>query len=211
MKTKIIAIAITALIGLPVAVSGSSIISSLIDGKTPGEAVIILAGQIDGLLGRVAVLEEEQDQTAQVIEGLKSEQDQTNQELNQTRLEIQRLKLENENLKLRNENEDQEKALKEQTLAQCKEAAREFQRQTDIVSATLSEETKIKVEPLQQKLSSLKAEYAEVKASEFTEKLTFDENLPVEKRTKLRNDFNVRRKEFNAERARNIAKLGAEI
>src|SRR3989344_6111128 len=117
MKTKIIAIAITALIGLPVAVSGSSIISSLIDGKTTGEAEIILAGQIDGLLGRVAVLEEEQDQTAQVIDELKSDQD-------KTELEIERLRLENEILKAKAENDRIKEETEAKTAAKIEECKR---------------------------------------------------------------------------------------
>jgi len=86
-----------AFIGLPVAVSGSSIVNSLIEGKTPGEAVVILAGQIDHLLGRVVVLEEAQIKTEQDVGELKIGQDQVT-------LEIERLRLENENLKLEAEN-----------------------------------------------------------------------------------------------------------
>lgn len=83
MKIKIIVIAIAIFIGLPSVVAGSSIVSSLIQGKSPMEAIEILANQIDNLLGRVTSLE--------------------NSQVEQN-IEIEKLRLENENLKLQSEN-----------------------------------------------------------------------------------------------------------
>lgn len=80
---KIIILALI-LFGIPSISLGSSFVSSLIQGKTPAEAIQIIAEQLDTLFGRVQTLETQQTETTKNIE--------------QTNLEIERLKLENENL-----------------------------------------------------------------------------------------------------------------
>lgn len=75
---------------MPTIIFGSSFVSSLIQGKTPEEAIQIIAEQLDALFGRVEILETKQSET----EG----------DITEARLEIERLRLENENLKLEAEN-----------------------------------------------------------------------------------------------------------
>lgn len=82
MKKKITVLAIIIFLGLPSVSLAGSFVVSLIQGKTPAEAVQIIAEQVDSLLGRVDTLEAKQSETS---------------------LEIERLKLENENLRLKNE------------------------------------------------------------------------------------------------------------
>lgn len=106
MKTKIYITVIFILIGLPVITSASSLAVSLVQGKTPTEAISILAGQIDSLLGRVELLESAQVETTQTIDILKSDQEVSEQKIQQTNLEIEKLKLENENLRLKNQSLD---------------------------------------------------------------------------------------------------------
>lgn len=104
MKYKIIIIVISVLLGLPLVASAGSFTVSLIQGKTPAEAVEILANQIDNLLGRVETLESAQVETSQNITEVKVKQEQTSQTLSQAQLEIEKLRLENENLKIQAEN-----------------------------------------------------------------------------------------------------------
>lgn len=87
---KLIVLILAIFLGVPSVSLGGSFVVSLIQGKTPVEAVQIIAEQMDSLFGRIQTLETKQIETAQNIE--------------QTNLEIERLKLENENLKLKNEN-----------------------------------------------------------------------------------------------------------
>lgn len=84
-------------LGVPSVSLGGSFVVSLIQGKTPSEAVQIIAEQMDSIIGRVQTLETKQVETSQNIK--------------QTNLEIERLKLENQNLKLRNDNLEKESAL----------------------------------------------------------------------------------------------------
>lgn len=91
---KLIVLALAIFLGVPSVSLGGSFVASLIQGKTPAEAVQIIAEQMDSLFGRVQTLEIKQVETAQNIE--------------QTNLEIERLKLENENLRLKNENLNKE-------------------------------------------------------------------------------------------------------
>lgn len=63
MKTFIIQ-SLLVLVLVPTTVAGISVASSLVDGKTPEEAVHILADQIDSILGRVEQVEIQQQETA---------------------------------------------------------------------------------------------------------------------------------------------------
>ena len=99
MKTQLLGIIAGIAIGVPVIVSGSSIVSSLIDGKTLEESVVILADQIDGLLTRVSILETDQAQIVEEINALKTGQLGTGSNIVETNLELEKLRLENEKLK----------------------------------------------------------------------------------------------------------------
>lgn len=103
MTKKLTYIILAIVLGVPSVSAASSVTVSLIQGKTPSEAMEILAGQIDGLIGRVSVLEEAKIKTDQDINELRAGQGQTSAEVNQTQLEIERLRLENENLKIQAE------------------------------------------------------------------------------------------------------------
>lgn len=65
--------------GAPSVALGGSLVVSLIQGKTPAEAIQIIAEQLDGLFGRVEVLE--------------TKQIETNQSMEQSKLEIERIKI----------------------------------------------------------------------------------------------------------------------
>ena len=94
---KLIVLILVIFLGVPSVSLGGSFVVSLIQGKTPSEAVQIIAEQMDSIIGRVQTLETKQVETSQNIK--------------QTNLEIERLKLENQNLKLRNDNLEKESAL----------------------------------------------------------------------------------------------------
>lgn len=89
-RKKLLIIILAIFLGLPSVSLAGSFVVSLIQGKTPAEAVQIIAEQLDSLLGRVDVLETKQDQTTA--------------RLALTDADIERLKLENANLILQNEN-----------------------------------------------------------------------------------------------------------
>lgn len=61
MRHKILGIALGVSLGLPAVAFGGSFTYSLIQGKTPAEAITIIAEQIDGLFGRVDTLEDKQE------------------------------------------------------------------------------------------------------------------------------------------------------
>lgn len=89
-RKKLTILIIALFFGLPSVSLAGSFVVSLIEGKTPAEAVQIIAEQIGGLLARVDVLETKQDQTTT--------------HLTSTDADIEKLKLENANLLLQNEN-----------------------------------------------------------------------------------------------------------
>ncbi len=88
---KLVVLGLSVLLGVPTVSMAGSFTVSLIQGKTPAEAVQIIAEQIDVLTGRVASLEGKQAQLEADVAQNKSD----------TELEIERLKLENENLRLK--------------------------------------------------------------------------------------------------------------
>jgi chromosome segregation ATPase len=70
---KYLALVAIVLIGVPFVSFGSSFTYSLIQGKTPSEALNIIADQIDYLTGRVDELENQQQSQENEIESLKEE------------------------------------------------------------------------------------------------------------------------------------------
>ncbi len=84
-KLKIVGITFAILIGLPIVALGGSFTNSLIQGKTPIEAIEIIAQQVDSLLGKTVIIEERQN----VLEN----------SLNTTESDIEEIKKENELLR----------------------------------------------------------------------------------------------------------------
>ena len=72
MKLKIIIITLIVIVGIPIIASGSSFVSSLVQGKTPTEAVSILGEQIDSLLSKVSDVESKQNSIDERIALLES-------------------------------------------------------------------------------------------------------------------------------------------
>lgn len=94
MKIKSLLIGI--LIGiaaLPTLAMGSSLVSSLIAGKTPDEAVTILAGQMDALIDRVKTVETEQVKQEEIVSDLQSTSVQQEQSISELQAGIQTLQI----------------------------------------------------------------------------------------------------------------------
>ncbi|MFA6408185.1 MAG: hypothetical protein WCW36_01765 [Candidatus Paceibacterota bacterium] len=64
MKTRILGIVLGVLIGIPTIAFGSSFTYSLVEGKTPSEAISILAAQIESLTTRLNSIESAQEEEA---------------------------------------------------------------------------------------------------------------------------------------------------
>ncbi len=82
-KSLLIGVLIGA-VALPTISLGGTFVSSLVAGKTPSEAVEILATQIDNLFGRVGIVETRQAEQEEIISGLRAtttQQEQTISEL----------------------------------------------------------------------------------------------------------------------------------
>lgn len=67
MKIHFIGIALGVILGVPAVAFGSSFISSLVQGKTPAEAVYVVSEQLDSLLGRVSEIESEQEELTERV------------------------------------------------------------------------------------------------------------------------------------------------
>jgi chromosome segregation ATPase len=109
---------------------GSSLAVSLIQGKTPSEAVQILAEQIDSLFGRVDDLENQQVQSNEDIERLKAE----NEEL---RLQVDTVLSETEDIRTEKSRHDR-----------CAEIAKQLTAKGSIIQA-----------PFLERMESLNNEY----------------------------------------------------
>ena len=90
---KILISVFIGLIAFPAIGLGSSIVVSLIQGKTPAEAVHILAEQIDSLVGRVEVVETNQEEQEQTTSNIQSVVDQQQDIINQQKDLIEELQL----------------------------------------------------------------------------------------------------------------------
>lgn len=152
---KKIAIAVLAvLVGVPTVSMAGSITTSLIQGKTPSEAISILAEQIDLLTGRVASLEDKQTQLEADVSQNKSD----------TELEIERLKLENENLRLKTDevlSGTAETRANEARKKQCSELAAQINAKEQVVRAPFEEQ----IEPLRAQVEPLENQMRELKIS----------------------------------------------
>lgn len=130
---KIAIAALAILVGVPTVSMAGSLTTSLIKGKTPSEAVSILAEQIDTLTGRVASLEDKQTEVE---------------------LEIEKLKLENENLRLKADEAltgTAQTRANEARKAQCAELAAQIGAKEEVVRAPFE----VQIEPLQNQLREL--------------------------------------------------------
>lgn len=139
LKSHIIGIALGAILGLPAIVLGGSFTTSLIQGKTPSEAIVILGEQLDSLFGRVSTLETEQANT---------------------NLEIERLKLENENLRLETENvsiQTEQFRANEDRKLRCASLAN----QIDAKENTVKQPFEDKIKPLNDDLRQLSIQKSE--------------------------------------------------
>lgn len=70
---KLAVLAVVVLLGVPSVSMAGSFVVSLTEGKTPAEAVQVIAEQLDALFGRVQELETEQAKSAEDIETLQEE------------------------------------------------------------------------------------------------------------------------------------------
>jgi hypothetical protein len=75
MKFHIFGIVLGAILAVPTIVLGGSVVSSLIQGKAPSEAISILGEQLDGLFGRVSETETKQIELDTRIEKLEAKID----------------------------------------------------------------------------------------------------------------------------------------
>lgn len=134
MKKHIGLIVLVAIFALPTVAMGGSFVSSLIQGKSPSEAIVILGEQLDLLFGRISTLETEQAST---------------------NLEIERLKLENENLRLKTENastQTEQLRANEDRKSRCASLAS----QIDVKENAIKQPFENRIKPLNDELRGLK-------------------------------------------------------
>lgn len=89
--TKIATIALIILLGVPAVSFAGSFTTSLIQGKSPSEALEVISEQVDILFGRIDSLETKQ---TEIVEDISNNQEAVD-------VELEKLRLENENLKLK--------------------------------------------------------------------------------------------------------------
>jgi len=94
-KLKILVVILVILIGVPVVVLGGSFTNSLISGKTPKEAIEIIAEQLDFIIGKTVVIEEKQ----KVLEDSLNDTDNTIEEIKKENEEL-KAQLESQNIKI---------------------------------------------------------------------------------------------------------------
>lgn len=136
---KLAVAAVVVLLGTPSVSMAGSFVVSLVQGKTPAEAVQVIAEQIDLLTGRVATLETKQSDTE---------------------LEIERLKLENENLHLKTDEVltgTVETRANEARKKQCSELAVQIRTKEDAVSAPFE----ARIKPIQDEIRALTTQLQE--------------------------------------------------
>lgn len=132
-KSHIFGIILGIILAVPTVTLGGSFVNSLIQGKTPSEAVVIIGEQLDSLFGRVSNLETEQVTT---------------------NLEIEKLKLENENLRLKAEQiSDQTKQIRanEDRKTRCSSLASQINQKEEQVRQPFEE----RIRPLNTELRQL--------------------------------------------------------
>ncbi len=155
MKLQILGIVLGILFGVPAIAAGSSFTYSLIQGKSPDEAIAIIANQVDSLIGRVSVLEDEHAQLSEEVSENKSE----------TELEIERLKLENENLRLKTDtvlSETEGTRANEARREMCSELSSQISAKEEMVRAPFD----AKMKPLQEERKELIEQYNLLKAAD---------------------------------------------
>lgn len=141
---KLTVLGLSVLLGVPAVSMAGSFTVSLIQGKTPAEAVQIIAEQIDVLTGRVASLEGKQAQFEADVAQNKSD----------TELEIERLKLENENLRLKADEAltgTADTRANEARRKQCSDLGTQIQAKEDAVRAPFE----ARMKPIQDEIRTL--------------------------------------------------------
>ncbi len=151
MKYKIFIITLIVIVGVPTIALGSSLTVSLIQGKTPSEAVQVLTQQIDSLFGR--------------IDNLETKQAETDKDITAAQLEIEYLKLENENLKLKTDtvlSDTEDIRVKNTRQNQCAELSTQITARINIIRAPYLERLK----PIQEEYQNLKVSINKASSSE---------------------------------------------
>lgn len=173
-KVKIAILVILFFIAVPTVSMAGSFVTSLIQGKTPAEAVQIIAEQIDQLFNRVEVLEDQQTTTTQNVES--------------TKLEIERLKLENENLRLKTGqiySDTEALKVKENAKNQCSDLSK----QISLLEAPIRKNYADKIIPLNEEKNLLEKELSELKkGNNNTQGLSIEEWQQQIKENKQRMD-----------------------
>lgn len=134
MKTHIGVIVIVTIFVIPTLAMGGSFVSSLIQGKSPSEAITILGQQMDSIFGRVSTLEIEQANTNQ---------------------EIEMLKIENENLRLKTEqvsNQTEQIRTNEDRKSRCSLLASQIDAKENVITQPFED----KIKPLNDELRNLR-------------------------------------------------------
>jgi len=152
---KLAVLGLGVLLGVPSVSMAGSFTVSLIQGKTPAEAVQIIAEQIDLLTGRVASLEDKQAQLEADVSQNKSD----------TELEIERLNAENENLRLKADaalSGTAETRANEARRKQCSELGAQLQAKENAVRAPF----RAREAPLNEQLHQIAAEMYTVNTNE---------------------------------------------
>jgi len=149
-KLAVLAVALS--LGVPSVSMAGSFAVSLVQGKTPSEAVQIISEHIDLLSGRVASLEYKQVQLESDVSKNKGN----------TEREIERLKLENENLRLKTDEALTGTArtrANEARSTQCAEGALQIGTKVEAVSSPFRAQMK----PLHEEISVLQHQLLEKK------------------------------------------------
>lgn len=150
---KLAVLVLALFLGVPSVSMAGSFVVSLVQGKTPAEAVQIIAEQIDLLTGRVASLEDKQAQLEADVSQNKSD----------TELEIERLNAENENLRLKADEAltgTAQTRTNEARKAQCTELGAKLGTREDAVRAPFEAKTA----PLEEQLRKFRTDMHTINA-----------------------------------------------
>lgn len=203
---KLAVIAVVVLLSVPSVSMAGSFVVSLVQGKTPAEAVQIIAEQIDLLTGRVASLEDKQAQLEADV----------SQNKNDTELEIERLKLESENLRLKADEAltgTAKTRANEARGTQCSELSVQIQTKEDAVR--LPFEARIK--PVQDEMRALASKLKEQQSSSGGDDNDVEAyQARIKAAQETREEVNEKRKEIDTisdemEKALDTLRASAEV
>jgi len=188
---KLAVLGLGVLLGVPSVSMAGSFTVSLIQGKTPAEAVQIIAEQIDLLTGRVASLEDKQAQLEADVSQNKSD----------TEIEIERLNAENENLRLKADaalTGTAETRASEARRKQCSELGAQIQTKENAVRAPFEAQMK----PIQDEIRALSVQLQQQNSSSVeagnTEDYQAQLNARIEAAKTTRAQIDAKRGEIDA-------------